>query len=721
LTCTVEEKLRPAVSKRNTMKPRLNSSPAARDLIKRFTPFHESALRGPDGRWVVGYGHHAAARQGVTLSRDEASLLLIHDAMQAETAIKEICGIALNLNQLDALVCFVHGVESTAFRRSDVARYLFEGRAQAAGEAIATHGDFDTERREAESALFLTAMGVTDESQALAKQNASTVEVVIQVEHATASSPTPPSTESDQVVSSVETADLPATPQLPVPPPPMPLVSAGKLQAENEIARILAAAQAIPHSSDASETDVSQGATGDFDDGDSASLDTDTERAEKPKIPGSAAPKKRQVVTAPLDSLLASRARFVPQPVTRDPENSDASTPPQSLEGPDEGMPTPIVDEDGGAASATEPSNSASASETNTENDPVPPELDVVDEAMASFTPDADPGAELDNDAVPAAETAPSVSPTDQLIARMAQQISDVPVVVEDPSVGSSENEFADRELPDGVAVGYVLAGGMIPAISSEPGTDPISQVDGETAQFEAAAPDAQADAASSDVGVEIAELAAAMVDNDQPNEEVEQSQSVETTAPAEQGSEVSSDIQTDDSDTTDPVLPGALDTADIIESDGAPPPHPAQAPASTEGSVGDVIATDEPEIVDEFGEAAEASRSGADLEETDNTSLDDEFSPQDLTGGAEPYVDQNIKSDDQSGTGMGFVLVFVAGAFLAAFGVWDASEQWAAIWSSKNLTMGAYMALGGLFLMIVSGWMFVSDFLAHRKQSVKD
>ena len=36
------------------------------------------------GRWVVGYGHRAAARAGIKVSEEEASLLLIYDVMQAE-------------------------------------------------------------------------------------------------------------------------------------------------------------------------------------------------------------------------------------------------------------------------------------------------------------------------------------------------------------------------------------------------------------------------------------------------------------------------------------------------------------------------------------------------------------------------------------------------------------------------------------------------------------
>ncbi len=139
-------------------KPQLKSSPAARELIKRFEPFRETAIRGADGRWVVGYGHRAAARGGIKVSEEEASLLLIYDVMQAETAIDEIADIPLARGQRDALVSFIHDIGRDAFRNSDVARYLYEGRLDAAADALAAHGDGTSARREAESRAFLDAM-----------------------------------------------------------------------------------------------------------------------------------------------------------------------------------------------------------------------------------------------------------------------------------------------------------------------------------------------------------------------------------------------------------------------------------------------------------------------------------------------------------------------------------------------------------------------------------
>ncbi|WP_138514395.1 lysozyme [Maricaulis alexandrii] len=214
------------------MKPRLKSSPAARDLIKRFEPFRQTAERGDDGRWVVGYGHRAAARAGIKVSEEEASLLLIYDVMQAEEAIDDTLSTPISRGQRDALISFVHDIGLNAFKGSDVARYLFEGRLEAAGEALAAHGDGTSARREAESTLFLDALQpVPAKSQP--------VELVIKVEHPN----------EERVLEGAVSGGPPPAPveDFAPPPPPMPdRRITSRREAEAEIARILATVEAMP-------------------------------------------------------------------------------------------------------------------------------------------------------------------------------------------------------------------------------------------------------------------------------------------------------------------------------------------------------------------------------------------------------------------------------------------------------------------------------------------
>lgn len=226
------------MSELNKMKPQLKSSAAARALIKRFEPFNGTAIIGDDGHWVVGYGHKAAAKPGTSVTPEEADLLLIYDVLNAETAIDDVVNTPLKMPQRDALVSFVHDIGGDAFKRSDVARYLFEGRAMAAGEALAIYGDNHPDRREAENALFMTAFA-PPASRRGEEREQSTVELVIKVEH-------PEDIAADTPVEPAlaEAAAAPAPAD--TPPPPSARDLAARRAAEDEISRILVAVGEMP-------------------------------------------------------------------------------------------------------------------------------------------------------------------------------------------------------------------------------------------------------------------------------------------------------------------------------------------------------------------------------------------------------------------------------------------------------------------------------------------
>ncbi|MCR9267045.1 MAG: hypothetical protein NXI03_05685, partial [Alphaproteobacteria bacterium] len=111
-------------------------------------------------------------------------------------------------------------------------RYLFEGRLEAAGEALAAHGDGTSARREAESTLFLDALQpVPAKSQP--------VELVIKVEHPN----------EERVLEGAVSGGPPPAPveDFAPPPPPMPdRRITSRREAEAEIARILATVEAMP-------------------------------------------------------------------------------------------------------------------------------------------------------------------------------------------------------------------------------------------------------------------------------------------------------------------------------------------------------------------------------------------------------------------------------------------------------------------------------------------
>ncbi|WP_440957274.1 glycoside hydrolase family protein [Oceanicaulis sp. LC35] len=146
----------------------MKSSRAARDLIKAHEPFLATAERRGK-RWVVGYGHTAAAKEGVSLKPEDAELLLIYDVMRAEQTLDACVGAEMAAPMRDALVSFALSVGLRAFKVSDVARLARDGRHREAAAAIETWVRADQDgrlvvsdrlvaRRAAEKALYLSGL-----------------------------------------------------------------------------------------------------------------------------------------------------------------------------------------------------------------------------------------------------------------------------------------------------------------------------------------------------------------------------------------------------------------------------------------------------------------------------------------------------------------------------------------------------------------------------------
>lgn len=147
--------------------PRHQASPVAFDLIKRFEGLRQDAARLPDGRWTVGYGHTASAREGAIVSEDDAEALLTYDLRQIGQAFDEAIFTPLTQNQVDALASFAFNIGLENFRASAVLRRINAGALLDAAFALEAwrKADLDGERivvdalvrrRAAEKALFLT-------------------------------------------------------------------------------------------------------------------------------------------------------------------------------------------------------------------------------------------------------------------------------------------------------------------------------------------------------------------------------------------------------------------------------------------------------------------------------------------------------------------------------------------------------------------------------------
>jgi lysozyme len=148
------------------MRPRLSVSKSAVELIMAFEGFRARAAQLDDGRWTVGYGHTATAREGAEITEADAEALLLYDLIQAAHAVNEHVYAPLDQNQFDALVSFAFNIGARSFKSSPTVRRLNEGRTLEAALAMELWRKADLEgerividalvrRRAAEKALFL--------------------------------------------------------------------------------------------------------------------------------------------------------------------------------------------------------------------------------------------------------------------------------------------------------------------------------------------------------------------------------------------------------------------------------------------------------------------------------------------------------------------------------------------------------------------------------------
>lgn len=143
----------------DAVKPRLKISRPGLMLIKSFEGFRPRAVQAEDGRWVVGYGHTASAREGAVVDEADAELLLQYDLLPITTALNERIDGPINQHQFDALASFAISVGLKAFLASDVLRRFNAGQAKEAADALIgwpepESPDAAPRRRSAERALF---------------------------------------------------------------------------------------------------------------------------------------------------------------------------------------------------------------------------------------------------------------------------------------------------------------------------------------------------------------------------------------------------------------------------------------------------------------------------------------------------------------------------------------------------------------------------------------
>jgi hypothetical protein len=593
-------------------------------------------------------------------------LLLLYDVMQAEAAIDEMFPEALPKMQRDALTSFVHDIGASAFRNSDVARYLFEGRVEAAAEALAGYGEGIAERREAESAMLLAGLDDALAASRVARKPA-LIDLVIKVEH-----PAEPAGVAEPAV-----RPRAALPDSIMPPPPPPLLSrqaVARREAESEIARILATVGAMPQDDEAPQFETADEAL-------EVEPVTEAEPVAEPAL---------ESVVEPADEALAEA---VAQPAAEiesaeaEPIDGLAAAPQTASESADEAELTPAA---------------ASGSESDIE--PVPA---VAGQAERAAFADAPVSA--------------------QVIARMSQEIAHVQteIVVSEP--GRAELPAVEYALPAGVSLGYVLTGSMRAGLTRQPEAAAEAFIDPVADETADAAPEAVPEAGPEAVpeADSEAEAAESRIDAHQPEpsdsagETAETAETAEPAGPAEADETAAEAVPEPEPVDLVPAAAAIVERTLAVGGDHTPPPHPADEPAMSEGAVGDI--------------AGERSRDGARLDASHIAHLDDlagmpgasaedgdeddAFSPRDLVGATDMFVDTKPVKANKEEDGWGFIVTLIAGLVVTGAGILDIYGDWPRVWVQRDPTWGVMAAVAGGFLVVTASWMLWSVLASKRRQ----
>jgi lysozyme len=216
---------------------RLTASRAAFDLIASFEGFRTRAVAAPNGKWTLGFGHVATAREGLSVTRAEAEDLLRWDLLPIEDTIRQVALTPLSQNQFDALLSFAFNIGLEKFKGSDVLKYLNQGQPIAA--ALSMHAwrrarlngrvltiDALVRRRAAEVALFLEPVGAraaAPTSIIAPELDQSAILTLVEVEGPEESKT---ETENGKVANKiVEPTQSPIDPKVDVPPKPVAVAS----------------------------------------------------------------------------------------------------------------------------------------------------------------------------------------------------------------------------------------------------------------------------------------------------------------------------------------------------------------------------------------------------------------------------------------------------------------------------------------------------------------
>lgn len=109
----------------------MQSSEAARELLRDFEGLRLMAYICPAGVWTIGYGHTKNVVPGQVITLVDAELLLAQDITAVEAALKTLIKVQLTPHQFGALMCFAFNIGNAAFKRSTLLARLNRGELKA--------------------------------------------------------------------------------------------------------------------------------------------------------------------------------------------------------------------------------------------------------------------------------------------------------------------------------------------------------------------------------------------------------------------------------------------------------------------------------------------------------------------------------------------------------------------------------------------------------------
>ena len=140
----------------------MNVSTNGIELIKQFEGCSLKGYKCPAGIWTIGYGHTNGVKEGQTITKEEAELLLKEDLAGFEKVINNVVNVEINQNQFDALVSFSYNIGIGALQTSTLLKLLnksdYNGAAEQFNRWVYAKGKKLTglvKRRSAEKELFL--------------------------------------------------------------------------------------------------------------------------------------------------------------------------------------------------------------------------------------------------------------------------------------------------------------------------------------------------------------------------------------------------------------------------------------------------------------------------------------------------------------------------------------------------------------------------------------